>query len=193
MTTLTVYIDEAGDPGVKDGLHYLGNRHEWLCIGAIITRTSRAQEVVDWVKELRACAASTQSGSLHYHKVKLDRRPAVCASLASKPCKGFVLASHKSNLREYINPRIGKMMDGGTFYNWCLRLLLERVTSWAEEWQRKNLGKTEPLQVLFATRGHNWKHFFAYIDLLRMQRESGTLFLKGPGLASTISIKATGL
>lgn len=182
MSGLTVYIDEAGDPGVRDGLSYRSTRHEWLCISAVVTRSDRNGEIVDWVKGLREQASSTQSASLHYHKIKADRRALVCQAMAAHPCRAFVLASHKSNLREYINPRIGAMMDAGTFYNWCLRLLLERVTSWAEAWQRTNAGGPEPLRVVFAQRGHNWNHFFSYVDLLRMQKQAGTLFLKGPGL-----------
>lgn len=181
--TLTVYIDEAGDPGVRDGLAYRSTRHEWLCISAVVTRSNRDREIVDWVKGLRERASSTQSASLHYHKVKADRRVSVCNGLAKHPCRAFVLASHKSNLREYSNPRIGAMMDGGTFYNWCLRLLLERVTSWAETWQKDEITGLEPLRIVFAQRGHNWDHFFSYVDLLRMQKQAGTLFLKGPGLA----------
>lgn len=181
--TLTVYIDEAGDPGVRDGLAYRSSRHEWLCISAVVTRSNRDGEVVEWVKRLREKAASTQAASLHYHRIKADRRTSVCEELAKHPCRAFVLASHKSNLREYINPRIGAMIDGGTFYNWCLRLLLERVTSWAEAWQKENAVTREPLRIVFAQRGHDWDHFFAYVDLLRMQKLAGTLYLKGPGLA----------
>ncbi|MGE0773688.1 MAG: hypothetical protein AB7G25_09105 [Sphingomonadaceae bacterium] len=112
-TPLTVYIDEAGDPGVRDGLRYAADRHEWLCISAVVVRTRREAEAVDWVKEMRLAANSTQAGALHYHKVAIGRRLVVCEALASKPVKVFCLASHKSNLREYVNERIGKMLDAG--------------------------------------------------------------------------------
>lgn len=106
--------------------------------------------------------------------------------LATKPCKAFVLASHKSNLREYINPRIGSM-DADTFYNWCLRLLLERVTAWAEQWQLRELGCVAPPEIILEERGGtDYDHLFAYIDKLRMQAETGTLKLKGPGLHPTL-------
>jgi hypothetical protein len=183
MCALTVYIDEAGDPGVRDGLTFRDGRHEWLCVSAVCVRSSRAAEVVDWVKELRGAANSAQAGALHFHRISRDRREGVCRALASKPCRAFVLASHKSNLREYVNHRIGAMISSGTFYNWCLRLLLERVTAWAEAWQIEELGRLEALRVIFASRGHDWAHFFKYVDLLHMQKLAGTLYLKGPGLA----------
>ena len=182
MAQLTVFIDEAGDPGVRDGLRFVGSRHEWLCVSALVIRSSRAGESVDWIKECRAQANSTQSGALHYHRITKARREAVCASLARRPCRVFTLASHKTNLREYVNPRIKKMIEGGTFYNWCLRLLLERVTAWIEDWQLSNGSVVSPVEIVFATRGHNWEHFFKYVDKLEMQSRTGTLYLRGPGL-----------
>lgn len=179
---LAVYIDEAGDPGVRDGTRYATSRHEWLCVSAVIVRSARHDLLPTWIAELREAAKSTQSGSLHYERIAKARRKGVCELLAAKPLRVFVLATHKSNMREYINPRIGSMLEGGTFYNWCLRLLLERVTAWADTWFRsENLDPT-PLEIVFAQRGHNYDHFFSYIDLLRMQKAAGTLFLRGPGL-----------
>lgn len=183
MPALTMFIDEAGDPGVRDGLHYLEGRHEWMCVSAVVVRSSRDAELVEWNRRLRTAANSTQSGSLHFARIHRNRRSPVCTVLAGLPCKTFTVASHKSNLREYTNPRLREMIKGGTFYNWCLRLLLERVTAWAEEWQLANLGQKEPLRAIFAERGHDWEHFFAYVDKLEMQSRTGTLFLKGPGLA----------
>ena len=182
--SLMIYIDEAGDPGVRDGLRYIGERHEWLCLAAAVVPSGSDELIVEWVKEMRLAAHSRQSGSLHYHRITTARRPAVCAVLAEKPIRGFVLVSHKSNLREYVNPRIQQMIAAGTFYNWCLRLLLERVTAWCERWQRQRFdGQVGPIEVMFARSGaHDYEHFFSYIDRLRMQAETGTLFLKGPGL-----------
>ena len=183
VSPLTIFIDEAGDPGVRDGLRYATGRHEWLCLSAVAVRTSREEETIEWVKEMRGAANSTQAGALHYHRITTARRSAVCAVLAQKPCRAFVLASHKSNLREYVNKRIGEMLESGTFYNWCIRLLLERVTDWAEAWLLRKGCSPCGLRVIFAQRGHDYGHFNSYIDLLRMQKEHGTLFLKGPGLA----------
>ncbi len=184
--TLTVYIDEAGDPGVRDGLRYSSSRHEWLCLSAVVVRSMRSPDLPVWVREMRDAAKSTQAGSLHYHRILTGRRSDVCQTLASKPCRAFVLATHKSNMREYVNDRIGAMISGGKFYNWCLRLLLERVTAWAEEWQKRELDTVEALEVVFAQRGHDYEHFFSYIDLLKMQKQADKLFLKGPGLAPAL-------
>lgn len=186
MTQITVFIDEAGDPGVRDGLRFVGSRHEWLCVSAVVVRTENADSAVEWIKQCRLEANARQAGALHYHKIHRDRRVAVCSSLASRPCRAFTVASHKTNLREYVNPRLQKMIEGGTFYNWCLRLLLERVTAWVEAWLTDQNQMIEPMRVIFATRGHDWAHFFAYVDKLEMQSRTGTLLLQGPGLHHTL-------
>lgn len=138
-------------------------------------RTSREADLIKWVKEIREAAHSKQSGALHYHRITTHRRAKVCSILATKPVRAFVLASHKSNVREYVNPRNQQMIDGETFYNWCIRLILERVTAWAETWQLGEIGHREQLMVVIAKRGHDYDHFFSYVDILRMQ-EAGTLF-----------------
>lgn len=186
MPALTMFIDEAGDPGVRDGLRYLNTRHEWMCVSAVLVRTSRDGELVDWIKQMRAAANSTQAGMLHYAGIHLARRSKVCEVMAGFPCKAFTVASHKSNLREYTNPRLQRPIDATKFYNWCLRLLLERVTAWAAQWQRDNLGTIEPIRAIFGERGHDWGHFLKYVDILEMQSKAGTLFLKGPGLAPAL-------
>lgn len=184
---LTVYIDEAGDPGVRDGLKYYDTRHEWLCLAAYVVRTSNDGQLVEWVRELRSAANSRQAGALHYHRITAERRQHVCETLAQKPARAFVVASHKSNMREYVNPRIGTKLAADKFYNWAFRLLLERVTEWGERWLLENAGAVEPLRLIMAGRGgHDYDHLFSYIDLLRMQVEARTLFLKGKGLHPTL-------
>jgi hypothetical protein len=178
--SLSINIDEAGDPGARDGLRYRAGRHEWLCLGAVIVRTSRDGDLEDWLGDLRAAARSRQAPALHYARITPERRQSVAQLLATKPCRCAVVVSHKSNLRQYVNPRIGAMLSSANLYNWCVRLLLERISSWAEPWQLKNVGKIEPLEVNFEERGgHDYEHMFAYIDRLRMQAETGTLFLRG--------------
>lgn len=181
---LTVYIDEAGDPGVRDGLHYTNQRHEWLCLSAAVVRAERDLEPVNWVRELREEARSRQRADLHFARIAPDRRTAVCELLATKPLRGFCVASHKTNMRQHFNQKLGRLDRADQFYNWCMRLLLERVTRWAERWHRSERTEARPLEIVFAHRGgHNYAHMFAYFETLRMQVQAGTLVLKGGGLA----------
>ncbi|MFD1610866.1 DUF3800 domain-containing protein [Sphingomonas tabacisoli] len=184
---LSVFIDEAGDPGVKDGLFYRRKRHEWLCLAAVVVRRARATSSdgpVGWVRNIRALAGVRQRPDLHYARVAKERRLRMCAAVADLPIRGFVIASHKSNMREHVNPRLGKLERSDQFYNWCMRLLLERVTRWAATWSRKEGLSLAPLDVTFARRGgHDYEHMFSYFETLRMQVAAGTLILKAGGLA----------
>ncbi len=88
-------------------------------------------------------------------------------------------------MRDHINPKLGKLDRADQFYNWCTRLLLERITRWAILWHRDAGTEPEPLQIVFARRGgHDYRHMFAYFETLRMQVAAGTLVLNGGGLQS---------
>lgn len=182
-SVISVFIDEAGDPGTRDGLQYVAGRHEWFCIAAFVVRKSREADVVQWVREIREKAAARQGGSLHYARITRERREAACELLSCKPARAFCVASHKSNLRSYQNPRLGRFRRSDHYYNWCVRLLLERVTAWTGRWHREHGIEKGPLEVVFANRGgHDYDHLFAYIDRLRMQVRTQTLHLKSGGL-----------
>src|SRR3546814_7143569 len=43
----------------------------------------------------------------------------------------FCLLSHKTNVRNYYNAKLGKF-DAQRFFNWCSRLLIERIMEFAE-------------------------------------------------------------
>lgn len=147
-------------------------------------RTTRSLAPVRWVKELRDIAASTHAQHLHYARLGVGRRLAVCEHLAQKPFRAFCVASNKTNLRQYSNQKLGQFSKGDKFYNWCVRLLFERITAWAEDWYRQEELAPAPLEIVFARRGgHGYRHMFAYFDLLRMQVANGTLVLKSGGLA----------
>ncbi len=178
MTSLTVYIDEAGDPGVHQGEHYGDSRHEWMTLAACVIRSDRHLEPVEWVQTLRSAVCSHQSTSLHYAKVRADKRAQLCQEAASLPLRAFCIASHKSNMRDHVNETLGRMKKGDQFYNWCMRLLFERVTRWAEQWHIKEKTSAEPLSVIFAHRGgHDYGHMFEYFDRLR-----GQIYGRGPTL-----------
>lgn len=179
MTNLTVYIDEAGDPGVREGAHYGALRHEWLTLSACVIRTDRQLEPVEWVEGLRQIACSNQSTSLHYAKVSKNKRVDLCSAVTQLPLRAFCVASHKSNMRSHTNKVLGKIDKGDKFYNWCMRLLLERVTRWAERWHNKEGTKLDKLNIVFAHRGgHDYDAMFSYFDRLR-----GQLYSQGPKLS----------
>src|SRR3546814_3829300 len=99
MGGLTVFIDEGGDSGVRDGLRFHHTRHEWFSVGAYVVRSDTVDLTVQVRDELMAAANVTQTPDLHYYKLKPDRRQQVCSLLGGKPARAFCLLSHKTNVR----------------------------------------------------------------------------------------------
>jgi hypothetical protein len=107
--------------------------------------------------------------------------------LSMKPARIFTVASHKTNMRGYQNRRMGTRLGRGEFYNWCLRLLLERVTHWCADLSTKERGVVEPAQIVFSERGgHDYNHLRGYIDTLRMQAVERTTWLKAKEIVAGV-------
>lgn len=115
---------------------------------------------------------------LHYRKLSAANQARVCRMLATKDVRIFTVASHKTNMRGHQNKRMGTNLGRGEFYNWCLRLLLERVTHWCANRSKKDGRGTELARIVFSERvGHDYAHLTKYIDYLKMQATAGTTYL----------------
>jgi Protein of unknown function (DUF3800) len=170
---LTVYIDEGGDSGVKDGLRYHGTRHEWFSLGALVVRSSRDIETVKWVHKIRQECRVFQTPDLHYYKLQPERRIQSCKILGNRPAKAFCLLSHKTNAREHQSKALGRF-SASDFYNWCTRLLLERIMFWAKDFYRTENVPIQPFNIIFSeNKGHNYNGMFSYFQKLNMQFHNG--------------------
>lgn len=167
-----VYIDEAGDPGVKAKAPV--GASEWFVVSAAVVSVERDADVVDWLRDMREAVRTQQRQTLHYRNLSQSNRQRVCRMLSTKHVRLFTVASHKTNMRGRRNPRIGKSLGKGEFYNWCLRLLLERVTSWCARRARLDGFEDCGARIVFSERGgHDYQHLKAYLDLLEAQAVSG--------------------
>ena len=179
--SLIVYIDEGGDSGVRDGIRYSGSRYEWFSLGALAIRASNELLPVDWVRQINAECGSTQKPDLHYANLSMPKRLRCCEIIADKPVRAFALLSHKTNMREYQNVRMGGGVPEANFYNWCIRLLIERVMYWADRWFKSEGVAPHPIRFVFSEKGgHNYEHLFSYLaGTLSMQARAGS-FVKKP-------------
>lgn len=175
---LTVYIDEGGDNGVKDGLWYHGTRHEWFTLGAYVVRAEKSADLVAVRDELLSGAKARQASNLHYYKLKEDRRQQVCDILATNSARAFAFASHKSNVREHVNPKLGSM-KAREYYHWCCRLLLERVMEFALNDARAKGYAPAPLELIFSENaGLKYDAMFSYFETMNQQACLGQFKLK---------------
>ncbi|WP_447930713.1 DUF3800 domain-containing protein [Sphingopyxis fribergensis] len=175
---LTIFIDEGGDAGVRDGLRFHHSRHEWFSLGAYVVRSDSVDLTVSVRDEIMREAKVNQSPTLHYYKLKPDRRQQVCSILGRKSARAFCLLSHKTNMRNHYSPALGKF-DAIRFYNWCSRLLLERIMEFAANDAEKRGVCVEPAHFIFSeNKGHDYEGMKAYYRTLDYQAENKTFHLQ---------------
>lgn len=178
MGGLTIFIDEGGDSGVRDGLRFHHTRHEWFSVGAYVVRSDTVDLTVQVRDELMAAANVTQTPDLHYYKLKPDRRQQVCSLLGGKSARAFCLLSHKTNVRNYYNAKLGKF-DAQRFFNWCSRLLIERIMEFAENDAKQRGELVAPATFVFSeNKGHDYEHMRSYFENLNFQNRHSTMHLK---------------
>lgn len=174
------YIDEAGDPGLTRVRPLDENgASEWLVLNAVVMKASREERVVEWVDKIRTDIGVTQRRHLHYRDLSPTRKLAVATSMSSLPIRAFAICSNKKNMRGYSNPRAAKMPSQQWFYNWCVRLLLERVTAFCEDRTVLDHGKRAMIKIEFSRRGgHHYSQTRAYHYYLGFQQEGDKIFLQ---------------
>ena len=177
------FIDEAGDPGISKirPIDPSGGS-EWLTLGAALIRRENETNPVEWIRNILRLVDLTNRTSLHFRELAEWRKPLVCQQVAELPLRLFVLASNKKSMRHHKNPRAATRASPLTskqyFYNYCLRLLLERVTDYCLRHSLKHKGVPRHVKLIFSSRGgHAYGHTFAYGEILKNQSRAQTTFL----------------
>lgn len=174
------YIDEAGDPGLKR-VRPIGENgaSEWLVLSAVVIRAKREPDIVGWTQSLVSSLGIRQRRDLHYRHLSPTRKLVAGEQIARLPLRAFAICSNKKNMRGYVNPRAAKMPSQQWFYNWCVRLLLERVTAFCASRTIEDHGKRLPIKIEFSERGgHSYSQTSAYHYYLRHQQQGGVVYLK---------------
>lgn len=184
MTTrYHVYIDEAGDPGVKPKESQERLRTDWFTVGAVVISNANDRVAVDWIRDMKEAVRCKPSDNLHYRNLSETNQARVCRMLGRKPARIFVVASHKDSMRKHYNPRLGRANDK-TFYNWCLRVLLERVAEWCYLRSASEGVNDCSARIVFSERGgHNYSELRDYLRKLEAQCLTGNLVLTQKGIA----------
>jgi hypothetical protein len=173
------FIDEAGDPGLNTVRPIdASGGSEWLCLGAIVIKASDEPKIADWINTLRSRAEIKSAGDLHYRNLRDFRKTIVCSELAKLPLRAFVLASNKKNMRRHRNVRAERYSSQQWFYNFCLRMLCERVTQFCYDHRKSQRANGRLLKLVYSERGgHSYGQTIAYHELLKNQAKAGELYL----------------
>lgn len=174
-----LYIDEAGDDGLKKVLPIdPDGSSEWLCIGAVLIRAENENKVDSWVANIREDIAATQSDVLHFRRLSPMKRRRACVLLAELPCRVFAVCSNKKNMRGHNNERAAKRGSEQWYYNFCVRLLMERVTDFCLRDSRKKYSNSRYVKVVFSMRGgHSYGQTKAYWEVLKAQSAAAMTYL----------------
>jgi Protein of unknown function (DUF3800) len=175
------YIDEAGDPGLRSvrPANPKGAT-EWLSIGAILVQVERVRETVAWIQSIRNAIEASEGPVLHFRTLDAARRLVVCKELAALPVKGFAVLSNKINMEGHRNERVERARPSSQewFYNWCIKLLVERISDFVEYNSTKKFGAPKHVRLVFSERGGvRYSQTLAYHDLAKDQARSKTTLL----------------
>lgn len=174
------YIDEAGDPGVNKVAPIDANgASEWFTVGCTVVRATTEPNLVDVVRSAKAAVYSTQSPDLHFRTLVEHKKKPICDALASASLRFFVVASNKKNMRGYRNPQAEAVAlhRHNWFYNYCIRVLLERVSEWCADRSIRETGTPKHVKLVFSRRGgHSYRHVETYVHLLGKQAAEGRLY-----------------
>lgn len=174
------YFDEAGDPGVKAVAPIDKNgASEWFTLGCALVRASNEHLLIDLIRRLKSEINSKQRPDLHFRHLGENKKQHICDALAKEPVRFSVLASNKKNMRNYRNTAAEavSLHPNNWFYNYCVRILLERVTDWCERRSIAELGESKHVKLVFSKRGgHSYRHVETYTELLSIQSSTDRLY-----------------
>lgn len=173
------YIDESGDTGIErvKGKRLFGGQSEWLVLACLLVRVENDARIPSWKREIKGQFRNDQRADLHFANLLPAKKTIACRTLATKPCRLFIIMSNKKNIEGYRNPNLDD--NNKSWIYWFLaRLLLERVTEFCEG-LIPDVGRgQETLRIIFARRGGlRYGDFVAYMRKLRRQSRAGTLVL----------------
>ena len=173
------YIDEAGDPGLRTVRPLDPNgASEWLVLGAVVIKAEREPDVKGWVETIVSDLDIRQRRDLHYRNLSPTRKIVTGQKIAALPIRAFAVCSNKKNMREHRNARAAKIPSQQWFYNFCVRLLLERVTAFCAARTMGDYGEKRLVKVEFSEKGgHRYSQTSAYHYYLAQQQEGKGVYL----------------
>jgi hypothetical protein len=166
-----LFIDEAGDDGLTKvrPLDPEGSS-EWLVISGLLVRAEDEPSCRTWLDRLRSDIGAVQAGTLHFRKLSPSKQLRAAEILAGLPVRAFVVCSNKKNMRGHRNDRAAAAGGKQYFYNWIVRILMERVTEFCVSSSLKKRGRIGKIKVIFSARGgHSYGQTKAYWELLRVK------------------------
>jgi hypothetical protein len=175
-----LFVDEAGDDGLRTIRSIDGKgATDWFVLGGVLVAANRIGEIQNWIEEIRRALDQPQLKELHFKKLPDWKRQIVLSMVSKLPIRFFVYASNKRNMRRHYNGKAAKIPSQNWFYNFGLRILLEKVTRWSFA-KSKRSGKSSCGLKIYLGERANVRHSqsVAYLHYIRSQSSINNLYIK---------------
>jgi len=151
-----------------------------MTLGCALVQKSNDKDIPNYVGEILKQINVRNRPDLHFRNLSKSRQEETCAKMGKLPFKYFAICSNKRNMRNYDNPKAAsKMHSQQWFYNFLVRLLIERVTAAVALHSKQTFGEHRCVKFIFSRRGgHSYSQTKAYHEILRLQSRAQTTVLR---------------
>jgi hypothetical protein len=169
-----VYIDEAGDDGLKAVKPVTARgSSEWLILSAVVIRAENQEKVPGWVNGIKARFRNHQRPDIHFTGLNPAKKAVACGMMAQLDARYFIVASNKKNMEGYENPFAGKIPSSNWFYCWMTRLLLDRVTKFVYDRSIEEYGEPKKMRIEYSARGGlRYSQMSAYYEWMKLKKHN---------------------
>ena len=178
-----LFIDEAGDEGTERvrPAHPDGASEYFVLAGFLIS-AGRLFELHEAVRRTKAALGLRPFQEIHFRDLDGEQQLTAIQSIAKFRMGVVCVASNKSNLMGYRNPRVEatileqvksgriKPKKRNWLYNQSIRYLLESASAECARYVSTNSGKPRKIEVIFSHRKEfDYAQTSAYLELLRVR------------------------
>lgn len=166
-----VYIDEAGDDGIRNfRTSGSGGTSPWLTIACCIVSPANELKLPMWRDEIISrFGPRKKKRDLHFTDLNHDQRVVACQHLATLPVRLAVVMSNKTNIPNH--PRRDLFVVKNTLYSYLCRYLIERVSDYCRRRAEKSILESFPAKIIFSRRGGmNYDDFQTYLRTLKRKQ-----------------------
>lgn len=163
-----VYIDEAGDDGIKNfRTTEDGGSSQWLNIAGCVVSADNDPKMPKWRDGIVDAFRSKQKRDLHFKHLNHEQRLHTSAAIAALPVRLSVIMSNKTTIPTH--SRDDLFAAKNTLYWYLCRYLVERVSVWcARRAERHEVAGNGTAKLIFSRRGGlDYDNFRDYLRKLK--------------------------
>src|SRR5690606_15797825 len=123
---------------------------EWMVLSGVLLHERNSLRPVEWVRDFKRGIKGATRPDLHFADITDPQKLRACEFVASKHLRCFAVVSNKRNMRGYRNLRAERHDTRNPFYNWMLRLLLERATDFCATRSMRDYGEMRSMRLELA-------------------------------------------